>query len=368
MAKYKNKDTGVIVEAMQIEYSCQDILDFGGGLIRSIQSTGLLSRRMDTFDLEINREYASPWHFICKTGDYLVKKDTSIFALHEKEFKKCFELVVGENDNMKNKDKYYVNIYNGNIVKAIKSNDYDGCCINTKDFAKQNPDTYIFKENNGTYTALPEYVFESCFSLIEADERTITKDTTNDKAVPNININIDTKCENPRDIADAIKRTLSKDFEKYMKECGIVEAELPKKDTYNPLPEKDIFGPVESATATLKAHERTVRDCILDMMIQEKANKLQDNCFLYLKERINELNKSISNGFTNNMESYKKYVGTLNKLRDIEYEDFMEIKERELKEALGFSSDIRNDHMLYNIELIAKRVKTKEDSKCTNEQ
>ena len=26
MAKYKNKDTGVIVEAMQIEYSCQDTL------------------------------------------------------------------------------------------------------------------------------------------------------------------------------------------------------------------------------------------------------------------------------------------------------------------------------------------------------
>jgi ABC-type antimicrobial peptide transport system permease subunit len=194
---------------------------------------------------------------------------------------------------------------------------------------------------------------------------------TNSNGKTDINVTMD---RGLKDIEDDIKRALSKSFEKYMeknsniKGSGTIEAELPKKDTYNPLPEKDIFGPVESATATLKAHERTVRDCILDMMIQEKANKLQDNCFLYLKERINELNKSISNGFTNNMESYKKYVGTLNKLRDIEYEDFMEIKERELKEALGFSSDIRNDHMLYNIELIAKRVKTKEDSKCTNEQ
>lgn len=331
--KYRNKDTGVIVEAMQIEYSCQDILNFGDGLIRSIQSTGLLSRRMDTFDIEIGREYTSPWHCICKTGDYLVKKDTSIFALCEKEFKKCFELVMEEN-NMKDKEYTIQEVFefpigtkfviDAGMVKIISNENNDNC----------NKLVLIDEKGNICDCILTNLWMDKKFKLVEADERTITKDTINDKAVPNIDINIYGE-KDSQNVANDVAKALKENLGKY-------------------------FNPVENATATLKTHERTVRDCILDELIKERASKLQESCILYLENLIKQSADGVINGFSYDTEEYKKFTTSLNKMRDTTSKDFIKIKEKDLKKMLGFNVNIKTGRMIYEIEQSKKREKVKE--------
>jgi len=362
MAKYKNKDTGVIVEAMQIEYSCQDILDFGGGLIRSIQSTGLLSRRMDTFDLEINREYASPWHFICKTGDYLVKKDTSIFALCEKEFKKCFELTKGEND-MQNKE-YTIGevlefpigteftIKDGGIVKIVGCDD-DKC----KKLVLIDKYHKIYDE-----CKLTNLWMEKKFKLVGADKRTITKDifdpVENAKVGMGLTAKLNIDLEKGIKLLDEIETNSGDNKDINVTIDCISKDDTKKTKEYIAHKLKDITAETQGTSEK----ERTVRDCILDMIIEEKAEGLREKLTKYINGNMNDLNSSmVHGGSCHSIDGYKKLVDGKKQLRQECAENLLKYKEKDICKLLGFGPNKTFKYLMEDVNQYLEFEKEKDD-------
>jgi hypothetical protein len=309
--------TGAIVEAMQIKSNIgADVLDFGVGLISSVEIGGLSPEKMDIFKLEIN-DTQNKKYIDCQAGDYLIKKDRTIFALHEKEFKERFELIEEEN-NMQVNEKGYLDLEGALSIAGL-----EGQQIKYKDW-----DGYMSKSNIMYYIVF--LIKEGKLDALDM-------------------IKPMWKVGNPTDKQESD-----------IKETGTIEAELPKKDVYNPLPEKDIFDPVKNATATLKIHERTIKDTVLEKIIKEKAVKFQYDCITYLKYMIKELATGAINGYNDDTEHYEKYINSLNNIRKLENEDFIKIKEKDLKEMLGFSFKVDNYCFVQEIEGIAKRIKGKE--------
>jgi len=319
--KYRNKYTGVIVEAMQIKYGMErDILDFGDGLINKVES-GVSSGRSDLSVIELTPqpvqcgEPTPPFsHYIsCLIGDYLIKKDTYIFVLREGEFKEQFETIEEENSNMKINlnDEVKVRLTD-DALEILKENHKALNRIILKNGGK--PDKFPYKpDENGYYTFQLWHLFEDFGKHISCG------------------------CESPFINNEIIPET---------KECETIEAD---ERTIT----KDMFDPVEKATTTLKQHECTIKDCMIDMIMEEKAEELRKKFFKYLTLKLNELHEEIQKGGNNSAprraEDYKKLVECRRSICNMSIKDFLNCSEKDFCQLFGFGPNKTFNYLMEDI-------------------
>ena len=220
-------------------------------------------------------------------------------------------------------------IKDGGIVKIVGCDNDKNCKI-----------LNIIHNNHGTYEVckLTNLWLKKKFKLknVEADERTITKDTSNGEIVPNIDINIYGECENPEDIANAFKENFKK-----------------------------LFNPVDNAAETLKAHERTVRDCILDMIIQEKIKELKKKFLKYLNSELDELHKKVQkcsvNQATIYTDDYKKLVRCRKDINNMSTKDLLDCSEKDICQFMGFGPNKTFDYLIEDVNYTVEFEKEKDD-------
>ncbi len=418
--KYRNKDTGVIVEAMQITAkvnTTMDIMKFGSGLIHSVETRGFNLNESYLFVIEAERE-----NIYCLEGDYLVKGYRCVYKVPRKEFDKYFELIEEENDTMKNKIKYYVNKANGNVVSALKNIDVstyedlrdsddalklgEGLIRNISilhtvtEIALKgsdendvkipvHPNDYIIREKNDIYV-LPEEIFESCFKLIdgkqhsnitesgtvELDERTIAKDIfdpiENAKLGAGLTAKLNIDFEKGIKLLDEIGSKLQEMQNSFNKlnnakieanssgKADInVSVTCSSKDDAEKAREciakniKNMFDPVENVTATLKQNERTIKDCMIDMIMEEKAEELRKKFFKYLTLKLNELHEEIQKGGNNSAprraEDYKKLVECRRSICNMSIKDFLNCSEKDFCQLFGFGPNKTFNYLMEDI-------------------
>lgn len=261
--KYRNKVTGDEIEALHI-YSgiCgRDIFEFAGGLVDTLTD--------NTFEGGFATISGPGFEIIITMGDYLMKIENKLYILPEKEFEECFEAIKKESNDVESQIKFYVNKNNGNIVRAFKN-------LKKQKHYYSDPILELGRGLIMSYSSLD----------------TVTKiQFKNDTGIGNIKPN------------DYIIR----------EENNIYVLPQEVFETYfEPAKEKNIFNPVDNVVVSGVEinKERTVKDLILDMIIEEKSNLVQTLIWNYINSKIQNENQNIAEFGESETSRYSELVET----------------------------------------------------------
>ncbi len=261
--KYRNKVTGDEIEALHI-YSgiCgRDIFEFAGGLVDTLTD--------NTFEGGFATISGPGFEIIIIMGDYLMKIENKLYILPEKEFEECFEAIKKESNDVESQIKFYVNKNNGNIVRAFKN-------LKKQKHYYSDPILELGRGLIMSYSSLD----------------TVTKiQFKNDTGIGNIKPN------------DYIIR----------EENNIYVLPQEVFETYfEPAKEKNIFNPVDNVVVSGVEinKERTVKDLILDMIIEEKSNLVQTLIWNYINSKIQNENQNIAEFGESETSRYSELVET----------------------------------------------------------
>lgn len=121
---------------------------------------------------------------------------------------------------------------------------------------------------------------------------------------------------------------------------------------------KNILEPVENGVTPLIANkERTVRDCILDMLIEQNGENIKRGFVLYLQNILSGISKYGNTGYADKteLERYTKLSDGLSNINSLSATKLLDYTEKEISNLLGIAGHITlKNFMLINIEKILK--------------